>query len=114
MSGSELDAQSLAIIYSVFGAVALGCGVIGLAQWKFKLRWQAAYLLWMGYLFVVCNTGSYLVDPSRYVPARFWESFLGPLPFSAISVAGAWLTLRQARARVDRAFSRASDDNMVI
>jgi len=111
MSSSQFDAQTLTIFYGALGVIALGCALIGLGQWKLNLTSPVSYLIWTFYLFLVCNMGSYLVDPSRYVPARFWASFLGPLPFSAISVAGIWLTLQHARARVDRAFLRANDNN---
>ncbi len=109
-ASGDLNAAGLAIIYGGFGAVALGCVAVGVLQWKLRLRWPAGYTLWTTYLFALCNTGSYLVDSSRYASNRFWASFFAPLPFSAISVAVIWLSLLQARGRIDRAFSRVDKD----
>ena len=109
-ASGDLNAAGLAIIYGGFAAVALGCVAVGVLQWKLRLKWPAAYMLWTTYLFALCNTGSYFVDPGRYAPKRFWASFLAPLPFSAISVAVIWLSLLQAWQRIDRAFSRVDKD----
>ena len=83
-----------------FGPLGLGCFLIGLWQSKTKPRWYAAYVVWTVFLWVYCATGSYLIDPARYLGSKFLPTLFAPLPFSAITVAGVWTAIKRGREAV--------------